>query len=60
MPTITELAFGQVAEIKRTGCFDLSGRGLTVLPRGIGQYFSLRELRLDDNRLTSLPGTSSG
>jgi internalin A len=47
----------RIEEAVRTGATDLSlsGYGLTELPRGVTELYSLEELDLSDNLLTTLP-----
>lgn len=42
------------------GCLDLTSHALSRLPEGVGEIKDITELRLFDNRLTSLPDTLSG
>ena len=60
LAALEQLLGRSVADFNASGdtTLDLSGKGLTSVPEGLGQLHSLQTLHLYNNHLTSLPGVS--
>jgi GTPase SAR1 family protein len=50
-----QLSAAEIKQMKQTRICDLSGRGLTILPREVAQLTNLQALMLGGNELTALP-----